>query len=304
MRNDNNTVVIKSERVSKSISDSRESTKENEAPANEIRSSQETLSEKEFANASLHAAKRSNSVEIIATKTDSIEITDDDNEKDDARPASLMPPPAAPEAKKAAKKTRTKQAKIDIPEPTQPSVLRFTRSKIKLEKLSVDHMMPPPLTLSTRTSQSESTTVGKVPAETTMNKGMKKVKKVKYPMPILVKIEQIEDPESGEKPSNGVVNETFNVEPVNPNATVTLEKNPHDSLMTEDNDDSMEIPLANIKIAEPPKLLPSLKLKKNEVFSIHMPSPVKQKVQAFEKLATNVATPEKFKTLPPKYVRR
>lgn len=114
-------------------------------------------------------------------------------------------------------------------------------------------------------------------------------------MPILVKME----PKTSESEA-ATSNETFNVQPVNnetvtiaaarvmnetvtieaaggascsnPNATVTLDKNPHDSIMTEDNDDGDyedeedAIPLAKItaKKAAPPPL--PLKLKKNEVF--------------------------------------
>lgn len=68
------------------------------------------------------------------------------------------------------------------------------------------------------------------------------------------------------------MNETVTIEPrksENPNATITLDKNLHESLMTEDNDDinesSEDLPLAQLKVTKPPQL-PLLKLKKNEVF--------------------------------------
>lgn len=88
---------------------------------------------------------------------------------------------------------------------------------------------------------------------------------------------------SSNKAANGINNETVTLEPriamnetvtiatvPNPNATVTLEKNPHDSLMTEDNDDEEESddderPLAQMAAKKDPPVLPP-KLKKNEVF--------------------------------------
>lgn len=115
-------------------------------------------------------------------------------------------------------------------------------------------------------------------------------------MPILVKIEATDDENlqqgdqtgdyaNGQSKDNtynviqtvnrtvgGKMNETITLEPrINddPNATVTLDKNTHDSLMTDDLDDMNEtsenIPLAKLLPKEPPQL-PLLKLKKNEVF--------------------------------------
>lgn len=97
-------------------------------------------------------------------------------------------------------------------------------------------------------------------------------------MPILVKLEPPDVAAVVEATSAAVVvpdkafDETFEVAPAI-NETVTIataavesEKNPHESLMTEDNDDSSEeVPLAVVqKKLLPP--FPALKLKKNEVF--------------------------------------
>ena len=105
----------------------------------------------------------------------------------------------------------------------------------------------------------------------------KKGEKKKYPMPMLIKLEEpVKDKKESLKTSDAA-DKTFNLPAINNetitvaqaqttplNETVTLEKNPHDSLMTEDNDEdeegeaSMHVPLA--------MPAPSLKLKKNEVF--------------------------------------
>lgn len=105
-------------------------------------------------------------------------------------------------------------------------------------------------------------------------------------MPILVKIEPIEVPAVIETaPANKPVlsnDQTFNVERAinetitigpalnetitlpNANATVTLHKNIHDSLMTEDNDDEEMEMAPPLPKSKPPQV--PLKLKKNEVF--------------------------------------
>lgn len=257
MRND--TIAVKTERVS----NARESIKENKVPVpngskNKRKSPDEgiqsaTQSENDLAG----AGKRSNSVECLIPKAVEIDVTsEDDNDK--------MPPPAIP--KKTAKKTRTKQKKqveeAPVEEPPK-GVLRVTRSKIKQEKISIE--MNPTI----ETTEIDTTSAG----------GSKKGKK-KYPMPILVKIEASE--EYSEKCSVDslpvfagdatfdvpapVMNETVTIS-ANPNTTVTLEKNLHDSLMTEDNDEDEDIPLVKPKQQKktmPP--LPALKLKKNEVF--------------------------------------
>lgn len=154
----------------------------------------------------------------------------------------------------------------------------------------------------------------------------KKPKK-KYPMPILIKMERVSEEFPSRKNSKkmdqapvtsppvqpndetfnipaGDANETFQIAPAGagPDTTVTLSKNPHDSLMTEDNDDEAALEL-------PPPLPPkpkiqsgsAMKLKKNEVFNPYLSSPVKQRVQAFEKHANNGSTPEKYHTLPSKF---
>lgn len=73
--------------------------------------------------------------------------------------------------------------------------------------------------------------------------------------------------------NNAQMNETVTLVANNINETVTLDKNPNDSLMTEDNDDeetSAEVPLSQIVKSKAKALLPpqplQLKLKKNEVF--------------------------------------
>lgn len=99
-------------------------------------------------------------------------------------------------------------------------------------------------------------------------------------MPIMVKLEQPEDitePSNPDLPSPAAnpCNETFNVAPpaMNEtativNTTVTLSKNIHDSLMTEDNDE--DEPMEEAPPLPPknqaPIRQPSLRLKKNEVF--------------------------------------
>lgn len=122
------------------------------------------------------------------------------------------------------------------------------------------------------------------------------------------------------------MNETITIAP-NPSSTVTITKNMHDSLMTEDNDDesvdnealeNAPAPFSKIPKQQPP---PAMKLKKNEMFkwvleslswnrkfikdvftfSPYLQSPVKQRVEAFEKHAIQ-GTPEKFSTLPAKFV--
>lgn len=55
------------------------------------------------------------------------------------------------------------------------------------------------------------------------------------------------------------MNETVTIAPSASSAAPEEEKNPHDSLMTEDNDESMEVPLA--KLQKQPSV-PLLKLKK------------------------------------------
>lgn len=289
MRNDNNVVVIKTERL-ESISQRRDSAKENQKP--EKRTEQKRRSPDEgiqSATESEVSAKRSNSVEMISAKAVEIEISSGDD-------FDKMPPPQMP-TKKTVKKTRTKQKKPeDIPDYPK-EMLRATRSRIKEEKISLDKFAQPAPPESSRSMSQNESKVN----ETGTNK---KVTKKKYPMPILVKIEPIDDKvepikkktskqaqrvEEKEEEVQVAIspcNETFDVAPVNvimsetvtmetdvnPNATITLEKSsnePHDSLMTEDNDESEstseDVPLSALK-QKPPPSLPALKLKKNEVF--------------------------------------
>lgn len=287
MRNESNT-VIKTERVS-SMGGSRESIKENKEPENEVNvaKSQKRKSPDEGIQSATESdagsergarSKRSDSVELITAKTVEIDITSGDD-------FDKMPPPAVP--KKATKKTRTKQKKpveeVE-PEAPQPGALRVTRSKIKQEKVSIEPthaQLPEVETTLQSTSDIDSTKSN----ETAVSKKTKK----KYPMPILVKIENPEEiakksseaaesPPVLDSPTVEVCNETFNVPTVNEtvtlvpaptmNETVTISRNPNESLMTEDNDDDEEdVPLATMKKQKQPlPTMPGLKLKKNEVF--------------------------------------
>lgn len=125
MRNDNNQVKIER---SSSISQSRESIKENSEPANaqKRRSPDEGIQTAEELD-SARTSKRSNSIEVITARVVEIDITSDDIGK--------MPPPAMVPKKAAQRKPRTKQ-KAPVVEPV-PAPLRVTRSKIKQEKVSL-----------------------------------------------------------------------------------------------------------------------------------------------------------------------
>jgi hypothetical protein len=283
MRNDQNKVLIKSElNASSSINWSqRESLKENRA-----NNSQQNLSLRE---PDLNSDRRSQSVEIIPVRPLEIDITDEDKIK---TTDAVMGPPPVPVKKTRQRVQKTKSA--DIPEdPSQPIPLRVTRSKIKKEKKSVDAVVVTNNELSTLTDETKTIQDQSVDA-------VKKPVKKKYPMPILVKIEDLKEKPSTQKPellekmpepeveiaTNN--DQTFNVaenEKItissNPssyqietfsmknNETITLEKNPHESLMTEDNDDdegnaSMNMPLA--QVAQQVPLPPNLKYKNKEVF--------------------------------------
>lgn len=133
MRNDNNVVVIKAERISKSSS--LDSVKENKVPSNDSHQIADPIVEsvgfsEEVATTS--SKKRSDSVVMIAAKPVEIDITSDCD-------ADKMPPPPA---KKEVKKTRTKKKPAAVVqqslEPAEPQPLRVTRSKIKQEKVSLD----------------------------------------------------------------------------------------------------------------------------------------------------------------------
>lgn len=301
MRNDSNVVSIKTERYS-SMGSSRESIKENKEPELEISTNKnqkrkspdegiQSATESDAGSERGGASKRSNSVELIAAKAVEIDITSGDD-------FDKMPPPAVP---KKTKKTRTKQKKqVEevAPEDPQPGMLRVTRSKIKQEKISIDKA-PAPLPEVDSVLQSTSEIDSTKANETAPSKRGRPAKK--YPMPILVKIENTEEvakklsaaavdsPEVVESPPVAACDATFNVPTAvanktvsleaapamnetvtisqNPNATVTISQNPHDSLMTEDNDDDdEEVPLSTLKSQKPLPPMPALKLKKNEVF--------------------------------------
>lgn len=130
MRNDNNTVTIKTERSSSvlSKSTSRESLKENSEPEkNQKRRSPDEGIQVESEPSSVRTSKRSDSVELISAKIVEIDITANEER-------GMMPPPAIPK-KAIVRKTRTKQ-KVQAEEPLA-NPLRITRSKIKLEKVSL-----------------------------------------------------------------------------------------------------------------------------------------------------------------------
>lgn len=290
MRNDNNTtVIVKTERSSGaafSNKSSRESLKENSIPK---KSEQSVVDD-----------RRSASVEIIANKPVEIDITNDDSDRS-------MPPPLPPKQKRGRPKKNNETDQGPLP--------RFTRSKIKKEKPSMEKAQSSKQLTSEssqsnmplRKSNSDSSVLlkqNKTAASSSM-KGNdetvaasektihKKGEKKKYPIPMLIKMEKLSDTKATEEkeeekleaadktfdfPINEAVssgapniinNETITLAPANVNETITLEKNPHDSLMTEDNDEdeddgeaSMYVPLSKYKTNP----LPQLNLKKNEVF--------------------------------------
>lgn len=296
MRNENNqTVIIKSERVSSQIrvSNSRDSLKENSNPASYQKVPEDIAKEN---------VRRSQSVEIIPTKPVEIDITLDDSGR------TQMPPPPLP-----LKQKKTRAKKNEETDPTKPLPLRVTRSKIKKEKVSVDKTQSETTvqeinsTAPVRKSQSENSVLQKtVETSVSQPKGKKK-----YPVPFLIKIEReskdkksIEEkqPEPVVKPIDEnakqteeinsplhQVNETFNLPNANQtdtistavnnetitlatvaniinNETVTIDKNPNDSLMTEDNDDEEERASMNVPLSHLSAVPPTIKLKKNEVF--------------------------------------
>lgn len=168
----------------------------------------------------------------------------------------------------------------------EPSVDKIVREKPSVEKTIHENTVAE-VTMSTKSNETV----------------IKEKKKKKYPIPILIKIEPTDNvPEvNADSPTaNPQANDTFNVpllanetitlsnnmipalnETVtvtraslngNPNATVTIEGNAHESLMTEDNDDdeqsSQETQMAPPLSKKMPQLLlkSEMKLKKNEVF--------------------------------------
>lgn len=184
--------------------------------------------------------------------------------------------------------------------------LRITRSKIKQEKPSLGSSSVEIKPIEKTVLEN---TVAEVTMSTTKSNETvttKEKKKKKYPMPILIKLEPDSVPDDDSTAVDSLtttdpqVNDTFNVSLIadktitmsnnknpalnetvtvtresmheNPNDTVTIERNAHDSLMTEDNDDdeplSQETQMAPPLTKKMPQLLlkPEMKLKKNEVF--------------------------------------
>lgn len=335
MRNENN-IAVKIERTSSmNKTNSRESIKENKEPekaTNQKRKSpDEGIQSACDSPSSERASKRSNSIEVISAKIVEIDLSHvDDNE--------IMPPPLLKKSNKKAAPSKMSA----VPEPETSKVLRVTRSKIKQEKISIAPPPPFTAGTISATSTAVSApevmaapvvvpvimAPPPAPADSTLRTNETvdgKRPKKKYPMPILIKMERFSDelPSCKEsknsnqippvQPSNETfnipaegANETFQIAPATdgtgPNTTVTLSRNPNESLMTEDNDDeaAMELPPP---VPPKPKTQPgsAMKLKKNEVFNPYLSSPVKQRVQAFEKHANNGSTPEKFHTLPSKF---
>lgn len=301
MRNDMNEVVIKKE-PSRSLRSSCESIKENKTPANgesEKRKSPDEgiQSAVESEVGSARSSKRSNSVEVISKKLVEIDLT--------ANETSLeaMPPP-----KVAVKKTRTKQKQpTPVIETESTGEVRITRSKIKQEKLSIpakssEITIPKKVEPELSVLQADPLQKSKVLLTANESVASKKAKK-KYPLPMLIKVEPEEmaafrvgstkksQPEKVEQPlvqperaqsseaQDQICNDTFNVPPamnttVNvatvADTTVTLTRNVHDSLMTEDNDEEADVSMEVLPPPLPPKKQPlpvsALKLKKNEVF--------------------------------------
>lgn len=210
------------------------------------------------------------------------------------------------------KKTRTKQKTQSTDSPETASEvcivvrepLRITRSKIKQEKPSLGSSSVEPKQVEKTVLEN---TVAEVTISTKSNDTVttKEKKKKKYPMPILIKLEPTESVADvaavdSPTPADPHVNDTFNVPLVanetitlsnnegpalnetvtvlreslhdNPNATVTIERNAHESLMTEDNDEDEPSTQGNLMAPPLTKKMPQLllksdmKLKKNEVF--------------------------------------
>ncbi|KAL7041545.1 hypothetical protein ACKWTF_000815 [Chironomus riparius] len=342
LRNDNNVAVfVKSERISAANKKLRDSLKENAQPAHvSTDEGMQTGSEPDLT--AVRDIKRSMSVEIIpSSKPIQIDITDDSSDKMPPPPIpiknkkkapkqAILELPTDPTQALPVRVTRSKIKK------EKPSIGKTVSSK-ELQQPIVEEENHIRKSMSESVLQNQTQKVNDTIASLASKKGAKK----KYPLPILVKIERIsteevqkitspsnvemEPPhndnenippaESAEKQQNFLINETVTIStnlPVNEtvtlatnvNANETYNKNMHDSLMTEDNDEESSMELAPEKIKENKKIdhhpqLP-LKLKtKNEVFNPYLSSPVKQKVQAFEKHA--VTTPDKSKATSSKY---
>lgn len=287
LRNDNN-VVVKIERTSSLIKRlSSDSVKENRLPESIEDEGIQSARESEV---SAKNSKRSNSVEVISAKLVEIDITSSDDV------GNKMPPPQVP--RKMSKKQRPKLVEDEVA--AAVGSLRITRSKIKKEKVSTLADEPVAEASSSNKTKIVDTTVSKkAKVRTAITTSVTKQRindsfcQQRYPMPILIKLEktatddqepQHETPEECAA-SDPNCNATFDIEPTvigtvaiapaqtsppNPNATVTLSQNPHDSLMTEDNDDDGAESLKDLPPPLPAKKktpqVPVIPLKKHEVF--------------------------------------
>ncbi|CRK86348.1 CLUMA_CG000210, isoform A [Clunio marinus] len=342
MRNEADSVVIKTERTD-SDRESRSSLKENKAPSSKprvsrdegIQSSTETLSTLSRSNSVEIVAQKFELIDItVDNDLDKMPPPPIPAKKGGKKTRTKKQPNqhqqnlVEDQSEDSQPQLRITRSKIKKEKMSTDSVISqpSTSQQIENEK---------PSEVVNDEASGKTASTADVPAP------VKKKEKKKYPLPILIKMEvdspikksnEVKEVQNSVEPVKEAINipenlsepscnETFNVvtEPKTAatpvmNETITIatatsgsafvdNKNPHDSLMTEDNDDeentSMDIPLSSLKSKTSP--LPALKLKKNEVFNPYMSSPVKQKVQAFEKHAVQSATPEKFKTLPGKY---
>lgn len=284
MRNENNvTIVVKTERVSVASRGSQDSLKENSIPKSSAVAIPAPVEKPVAPNLSVDSVRRSASIEIIPVKQVEIDITHNDSDL-------MKPPPSLPPKAQNKPRNRKNNQKTEDVNPTQPLPIRVTRSKIKKEKPSIERSQS---NVEASVKDNEATLREVVSdysvltqSKTNNNENKKQKEKKKYPMPMLIKIERTSDKKEDETFDVPINNQTVTIENNQPNSnetitlgkasegnvvneTVTLAKNPHDSLMTEDNsedenNDSMNVPLS--KLHEKPVELPPLKLKKNEVF--------------------------------------
>lgn len=301
MRNDNNiSVVVKSERISVVNSSSRDSLKENATPKPSINkeAARRSVSVEIIPN---------KPVEIDITKDESSERmmpppplpnpkskrgrpTKPKNEEiDPTQPLPLRV------TRSKIKKEKPSLEKTQSAKQLNVTPLSCDKNSMAVRKSFSDSSVLAQSKINTTATTSTSAN------ETQRKEHLKK----KYPLPFLIKIERSSDEQKSSKnsvpknksveahKSSNVANETFNC-PINDqtvtingaqsnavvndetivlaqngnvNETVTIEKNPHDSLMTEDNDEDEESMLTPLsKLQAKAVELPALKLKKNEVF--------------------------------------
>ncbi|XP_063708305.1 transcription initiation factor TFIID subunit 3-like [Culicoides brevitarsis] len=237
------------------------------------------------------------SVEIIETPVETVVILSED--ETDKMPPPLMPPPLMPPPKARGRpRTRKAAQKEENEIPADTSI-------VKQERISTDESI----------------------VETKKETKSKKKKGVPMPIqePAVVKTEKV-SPAKSTRPSGGSEtsvyeeatstknsleapqimnstvtinnatfdtakgNETFDVKsPQESNATFDVPPatpTVHDSIMTEDRSDEENDLIAKLlaKSPEKPKIAQN---KKHEIFNPNIASPLKEKVQAFEKLAAN-----------------